>query len=101
MQAKSNPDVHSFDDILNAKYGKPGTPEREQFRREAYAYCAGTIIRDARREEGMTQQQLAERTGVKKSYISRIEGGTVEPSAGLFLAMLSALGLSIARPVGI
>lgn len=92
-------DIGSFDEVLDSLYGKPGTKERDAFRKEAYAYCAGTIIRDARREEGMTQQQLADQTGVKKSYISRIEGGSVEPSAGLFLAIIHALGLSIVRPV--
>ena len=50
MQVNENPDVHSFDEILDAKYGAPGTPEREQFRREAYAYCVSTFIRDARKE---------------------------------------------------
>lgn len=35
----------------------------------------------------------------KKSYISRIETGHVEPSAGLFLTIINALGLSIVRPV--
>ena len=98
MQANSNPDVHSFDEILDAKYGAPGTPEREKFRREAYAYCVGTIIHDARKQEGITQQELADRVGAKKSYISRIENGRVEPSAGLFLSILDALGLSIMRP---
>ena len=98
MQAK-NPDLHSFDDILDAKYGAPGTPSREQFRSEAYAYCVSTIIHDARKEEGITQQELADRVGAKKSYISRIENGRVEPSAGLFMRIIGALGLSIVRPM--
>lgn len=98
MQVNENPDVHSFDEILDAKYGAPGTPEREQFRREAYAYCVSTFIHDARKEEGITQQELADRVGIKKSYVSRIENGRVEPSAGLFLRIINALGLSIMRP---
>ena len=99
MQENSNPDVHSFDEIMDSKLGAPGTPEREQFRSEAYAHWASTIIRDARKKEGCTQKELADRVGSKKSYISRIETGRVEPSAGQFLRIISALGLSIARPV--
>lgn len=92
-------DVGSFDEVLNSLYGEPGTAQRDEFRREAYAYCVGTIIHDARKREGLTQQQLADRVGAKKSYISRIETGSVEPSAGLFLNIISTLGLSIVRPV--
>jgi len=101
MQAKttSNPDVGSFDEVLDNLYGKPGSAERDQFRREAYAYCVGAIIHDARKRDGITQQELAQRVGTKKSYISRIETGRVEPSAGLFLSIISALGLTIAQPV--
>ena len=98
MQKKAN-NVGDFDEVLNALYGKPGTPQREAFRREAYAYCVGSIIHDARKGEGMTQQELAEKVGTKKSYISRIETGSVEPSAGLFLNILNILGLTITRPL--
>ena len=92
-------DIGSFDEVLNALYGEPGTPQRNEFRREAYAYCVATIIHDARKREGITQQQLADRVGAKKSYISRIETGSIEPSAGLFLSLINALGLSIVRPI--
>ena len=98
MEIKNNPDITSFDEILDAKYGAPGTPSREQFRREAYAYCVGVMIHDARKEEGITQQELADRVGTNKSYISRIERGHVEPSASFFLNIINALGLSIMRP---
>lgn len=37
MQARN--DIVSFDAVLDVKYGKIGTPEREEFHREAYAYC--------------------------------------------------------------
>ena len=97
MQA-NNPDVHSFDEVMDSLYGAPGTEQRNKFRREAYAYCVGTIISDARRQAHVTQQELADRVGSKKSYISRIEHGSVEPSAGFFLSIINALGLTIMRP---
>lgn len=34
-------DIGSFDAILDEKYGKTGTPERDTFYREAYTYCVG------------------------------------------------------------
>ena len=99
MQA--NNQIGSFDEILDAKYGKIGSNQREDFHKEAYAYCVGEMIKDARKQEHVTQEALAERVGTNKSYISRIEKGLVEPGAGLFLRIMGALGLrvDIVRPV--
>ena len=63
-------DVGSFDEVLNSLYGEPGTPQRDEFRREAYTYCVATIIHDARKREGITQQQLADRVGAKCRFVS-------------------------------
>lgn len=92
MQAK-NEDVTCIDTIMDEKFGKVGTPERDNFRKEAFAFCVGKIIFDARKSEKITQSELAFKIGTNKSYISRIEHGIVEPSAGLFLRIIDALGL--------
>jgi ribosome-binding protein aMBF1 (putative translation factor) len=65
----------TFDDHLDDRYGKIGTTERANFEIKAKAFAIGEIIRDARKAAHLTQQQLAERTGTKKSFISRIENG--------------------------
>ena len=59
MQA--NPKIGSMDAVLDKLYGKVGSPEREEFRKEAYSYCVGQIISDARKQEKMTQSELAEK----------------------------------------
>ena len=51
------------------------------------------MILDARKQEKMTQSELAKRVGTNKSYISKIEHGSIEPSASLFLRIIAALGL--------
>jgi HTH-type transcriptional regulator/antitoxin HipB len=40
---------------------------------EIEAYKLGLMIQELRHEKGMTQEQLAERCGTTKTYISRIE----------------------------
>lgn len=99
MQTNNN--IHSFDDVMDAQFGKPGTPEREAFNREAEAYCIGQIICEARKSEKITQDTLAKQIGTNKSYISKIENGLVDPSASLFLRIISALGLrfDIVKPI--
>lgn len=99
MKAKN--DITDISLELDNLYGKVGTPEREQFRKEAYAYCMGQVIHDARKSEKVTQEELAKRIGASKSYISRIEKGTIEPSVGTFYRIINALGLriEITKPV--
>jgi len=67
--------ITTFDEHLNNRYGPIGTTERTNFELKAKAFAIGEIIREARKEAKLTQQQLADRTGTKKSFISRIENG--------------------------
>jgi DNA-binding XRE family transcriptional regulator len=104
MQTKehvNNHQIADYDDVLDSKYGKVGTPEREAFRREAYAYCMGQVIRDARKTEKITQAELADRIGADKAYVSKIEKGVIEPGVGTFYRIIEALGLrvDIVKPV--
>ena len=69
-----NPNVGSMDAVLDKLYGKVGSPEREEFRKEAYSYCVGQLIYDARKQERMTQAQLAENPiypELRKGLLSR------------------------------
>jgi len=93
MQANSN--IKDISAELDTLYGKVGTPEREQFRREAYAYYMGQILHEARKSEKITQKELAQRIGVDKSYISKIEKGIIEPGIAMFYRIASELGRSV------
>jgi ribosome-binding protein aMBF1 (putative translation factor) len=104
MQTKehvNNHQIADYDIVLDNKYGKSGTPEREAFRREAYAYCMGQVILDARKSEKITQAELSKRIGRDKAYISKIEKGVIEPGVGTFYRIIDALGLrvEIVKPV--
>ncbi|MEX0812275.1 MAG: helix-turn-helix transcriptional regulator [Chitinophagales bacterium] len=68
-------ELTSFEDHLTKRYGAIGTVERDNFELKAKAFAIGEILRDARKEAKLTQEQLAEKTGTKKSFISRIENG--------------------------
>jgi DNA-binding XRE family transcriptional regulator len=67
--------ITTFDEHLDEKYGRVGTRSRTDFEIKAKAFAIGEILRDARKEAHMTQEELAMRTGTRKSFISRIENG--------------------------
>jgi DNA-binding XRE family transcriptional regulator len=65
----------NFDELLDIKYGKIGTEKRDDFEERAQYYVISEMLKEARKEAKMTQEQLAEKVGTKKSYISRLENG--------------------------
>ena len=87
--------IQDYDDVLDARYGKEGTPERVKFEEDAYAYYTGLILRDARKDAKVSQAELARRTQTTKSYISRIENGVIIPSVAVFYRMIAALGMTV------
>ena len=87
--------IQDYDAILDARYGKEGTPERAKFEEDAYAYYTGLILRDARKDAKVSQAELARRTQTTKSYISRIENGVIIPSVAVFYRMIAALGMAV------
>jgi HTH-type transcriptional regulator/antitoxin HipB len=74
MNNKSNKTkLTSFSDHLDSQYGKSGSVERELFEEEFESFKLGVMIQELRKEQGLTQEQLAEKCGTTKTYISRIE----------------------------
>lgn len=67
--------VKTFDQLLDEKYGKKGNEARDQFDTDSLTFRLGAMLKEARMEAHLTQEELAEKTGTKKSYISRIERG--------------------------
>jgi ribosome-binding protein aMBF1 (putative translation factor) len=67
--------ITTFEEHLEEKYGKIGTKTRTNFDIKAKAFAIGEIIKDERKQSNMTQEELAKRTGTRKSFISRIENG--------------------------
>ena len=75
---KTIKDATTFDELLDIKYGKLVTPERDEFEARSKAFIVGEMIKEARKEAQMTQDDLAKKTGTKKSYISRLENGKID-----------------------
>src|SRR5690554_2059564 len=67
--------ITTFEQHLDNRYGASGTENRMAFEAKAKAFAIGELIKEERRLAKMTQEQLALKTGTKKSFISRIENG--------------------------
>lgn len=69
----TNKNTTSWDSHLDKKYGQRGTDEREKFQEDFESFKIGVLIQEARKSKKLTQQQLADKVGTTKNYISRIE----------------------------
>lgn len=68
-------EITTFDELLDHEYGPIGNERRNEFEEKAQMFIVSEMLKDARKEAKMTQSQLAEKAGTKKSYISKIENG--------------------------
>jgi DNA-binding XRE family transcriptional regulator len=88
-------EIRDYDVVLDAKFGKPGTPSRMEAEEKAWAFYTGKIIEDARKQVRITQAELGKRIGSDRAYISRIESGKIEPKVSTFYRIVNAMGMNI------
>ena len=70
---KTKNKMTSFTDHLDKQYGQKGTATREVYGQEFETFKLGVMLQELRKEKGLTQEQLADKCGTTKTYISRIE----------------------------
>lgn len=73
-----NKNIITLDEFKDKHYGKVGTKKRDELENGYESFKIGAIILEARKEKGLTQEELAEKIGTTKSYISKIENNIKE-----------------------
>jgi HTH-type transcriptional regulator / antitoxin HipB len=68
MKKQINNNLTSFTDHLDEQYGKRGTKEREEFEEGFETFKLGLMLQELRKEQGMTQEQLAQKCDYKDVY---------------------------------
>lgn len=69
--------IKTFDELIELEHGKIGTESRNKYEESAQMFIVSEMLRAARKEAKLTQKQLADKAGTKKSYISKLENGKV------------------------
>lgn len=85
-------DIYDVDAWLDEELGKEGTPEREASIEKAWEEYNGQILLDARKNARLTQEELANRIGADKSYISKIERGLITPTVSTLYRIAARYG---------
>ncbi len=65
--------IISLDDFKDRHYGKRGTRKRDNLEAGYAVFKVGAMIQEARLVKGLTQEELADKVGTTKSYISKLE----------------------------
>ena len=77
MKTQNN-NLVTLEQFKDKNYGKRGTAKREELESGYENFKVGALILEARLEKGLTQEQLANKVGTTKSYISKIENNMKE-----------------------
>jgi len=75
---KINDNIMSLDQFKDKHYGKIGSKQRDDLESDYQNFKIGALIHEARINKGMTQEELADKIGTNKSYISKIENDVKE-----------------------
>ncbi len=85
-------DLTPIEDLITEDFGAVGTPERDLFEMECDAFVIGEQLKDERLKAGLTQEQLANKIGTKKSFISRVEKGRTDIQLSTLVKLFRGLG---------
>ena len=88
-------DLTPIEDLIEEDFGAVGTPERDQFEIECDVFVLGERLKDERLKAGLTQEQLAEKIGTKKSFISRVERGHADIQLSTLVKLFRGLGRQV------
>ncbi len=87
--------TYSLDEMIDKHIGKVGTPNREAFENELRLDLLGEAIRQARKERHLTQEELGQLVGVKKSQISKLENSLTDARFETIIKVFKALNAKV------
>ena len=86
---------YSLAEMKDKYIGKVGSTDRDEYEYELRMDVLGRMIKTARQERNLTQEQLGQLVGVRKSQISKLENSTNSATIDTILKVFSALKADI------
>ena len=86
---------YSLAEMKDKYIGKVGSTDRDEYEYELRMDVLGRMIKAARQERNLTQEQLGQLIGVQKSQISKLESSTNSATIDTILKVFSALKADI------
>jgi len=83
--------TYKLKDVEDKLIGKIGTVDRDDYELRIKLMQFGQLIKEVRKENGLTQDQLGESIGVTKSQISKLENGTSNMTIGTIFKIFDAM----------
>jgi len=93
--AKKEMTSYSLAEMKDKYIGKAGTKERDEYEYELRMDVLGKMIRSARKERNLTQEQLGQLVGVQKSQISKLESSANSATIDTIIKVFKALKAEI------
>jgi HTH-type transcriptional regulator / antitoxin HipB len=93
--AKSKMKSYSFAEMKDKYVGKKGTPDRDKYEHELRMDVLGHMIKKARLERNLTQEQLGNLVGVQRAQISKLESSANSATINTILKVFKALKADI------
>ncbi len=87
--------TYTLADMKDMYIGKQGTKDREEYEYELRMDIIGKMIKQARQERNLTQEQLGELIGVQKSQISKLESSANSATIDTIIKVFKALKAEI------
>jgi HTH-type transcriptional regulator/antitoxin HipB len=87
--------LYTMDEVLDLHIGKIGTPKRDKFEHDLQMDIIAHKIKEERLRKNLTQTELGELVGVKKSQISKLEKGLGDMRLNTILKVFKALNTNL------
>lgn len=87
--------TYTLDEMKDKYLGKVGTQERDEYEYELRMDVLGKMIKTARQERNLTQEELGRLVGVQKAQISKLESSANSATIDTIIKVFRALKAEI------